>query len=143
MATTTNPQAAGRTTSNPLFNILIGLSALAILLQGLWAGIFLEHDGERDAAESWISVHAHGGEVAIALALLATIVAVVKLRHRKDLLLGSAALTVLLVLESYIGGLIVDASKDTLTAVHVPLAMAILALAVWIPLRTRTRVRAA
>lgn len=45
----------------------------AVLLQGVWAGIFLEHDGERDAASSWIDVHARGGD--IALALLATIVA--------------------------------------------------------------------
>lgn len=122
-----------------LFSVLLGLTALVVLLQGLWAGIFLEHDGERDAASSWIDVHAHGGEVAIGLALLATIVALVKLRHRRELWIGAAALTVLLVVESYIGGLIVDASKDTLTAVHVPLAMAIMALVIWLPLRARTR----
>lgn len=32
------------------FTVLIGLSALTVLLQGLWAGIFLEHDGHRDAS---------------------------------------------------------------------------------------------
>lgn len=51
---------------------------------------------------------------------------------------AAAALTVMLAVEAYIGGLIVDASKDTLTAVHVPLAMAITALVIWLPLRART-----
>ncbi len=135
-ATTTT--ATTPTTRSVLFNVLLGLTALAVLLQAVWAGIFLEHDGERDAASSWIDVHARGGEIAIVLALLATIVALVRLRHRKDLCIGSAALTVLLVLEAYIGGLIVDDSKDTLTAVHIPLGMAIMALVIWLPMRARS-----
>lgn len=138
MTTTSRRPATGRVARSTLFNVLIGLAAVAILLQGLWAGVFLEHDGERDAASSWIDLHARGGDIAIGLALLATVVAIVTLRSRKDLVFGSAALTVLLVVEAYIGGLIVDASKDTLTAIHVPLAMAIMGLAIWLPLRTRT-----
>ena len=137
--TETTAAVTTRATRSVLFNVLIGLTALAVLLQAVWAGIFLEHDGERDAASSWIDVHARGGEIAIVLALLATIVALVKLRHRRDLWIGSAALTVLLIVESYVGGLIRDDSKDTLTAVHVPLAMAIMALVIWLPLRARTR----
>jgi Protein of unknown function (DUF998) len=53
----------------PLFSALTGLASLAILLQGLWAGIFLEHDGRRDEAGGWIDVHARGGEVALMLAV--------------------------------------------------------------------------
>lgn len=138
MATSTRAVTGPTITRNVLFNVLIGLAALAVLLQGLWAGIFLEHDGERDAASSWIDVHARGGDIALGLALLATVVALVRLRARKDLVIGAALLTVLLALEAYIGGLIRDASKDTLTAVHVPLGMAIMALVVWIPLRARS-----
>jgi hypothetical protein len=122
-----------------LFSALIGLSALAVLLQGLWAGIFLEHDGARDAASGWIDVHARGADVAIVLAAAATIVGFVKLRGRKDLWIGSAVLTVLLILESYLGGLIRDNGKDSLTAVHIPLAMALMGLVVWLPLRSRRR----
>jgi len=129
---TTAPDSARRT-----FSVLAGLSALAVLLQGVWAGIFLEHDGERDNASSWIDVHARGGEVALVFAILALAWAVLKLRSRRDLLIGAAVLTALLVAESYIGGLIRDESKDTLTAVHVPLAMAIMAVVVWLPLRAR------
>jgi hypothetical protein len=122
-----------------LFSALIGLTALAVLLQGLWAGIFLQHDGHRDDAAGWIDVHAHGGEVAIGLAVVTTVVGVVWLRARWDLWGGSALLVVLLVVEAYLGGLIRDEGKDVLTAVHVPLAMLIMAMAVWLPLRSGRR----
>lgn len=127
--------AEAATTRPRLYQALIGLAAVAVLLQGLWAGIFLQHDGERGAAGSWVTVHARGGEVALLLAAAATVVAYVKHRGRRDLWIGTAALTVLLVLESYLGGLIVDQGKDTLTAVHVPLAMALMGLVVWLPFR--------
>jgi hypothetical protein len=141
MARSTTPAAStGRAASrSTLFDVLIWLTALDVLLQGLWAGIFLEHDGRRDAASSWIDVHARGGEVALVLAVLATIVAFWKLRGRRDIWIGSVALVVLLVLESWLGGAIRDDGQDTLTALHVPLAMAIMALAVWLPFRARRR----
>jgi hypothetical protein len=139
MTTTYADRSTDTTASarSPLFSALIGLTTLAVLLQGLWAGIFLQHDGQRDNASSWIDVHARGADIGILLAAAATVAAFVKLRARKDLWGGAAVLTALLVAESYIGGLIRDASKDTLTVVHVPLAMAIMGLAVWLPVRTR------
>jgi hypothetical protein len=130
MTTTTRPpetattqRASGRSI---LVTVLVALDAVAVLLQGLWAGIFLEHDGQRDAAGSWIDVHARGGEIALGLTVLTTILAFVLLRRRRELWIGGIVLTVLLVLESYVGGLIRDDSKDTLTAVHVPLGMLIM-----------------
>ncbi len=135
MTTVTRPTSAP--TRSPVFSALIGLCAVTVLLQGVWAGIFLEHDGKRDDSSSWIDVHARGADVAIVLAIAATVWALVKLRSRRDLWLGSGLLTVLLIVESYIGGLIRDQGKDTLTAVHVPLAMALIGLVVWLPLRAR------
>jgi hypothetical protein len=132
-ATTRQPTTDRTRPRTTLYPVLSGLTSLAVILQGLGAGIFLEHDGERDAASSWIDVHARGADVAVVLALLAIVAAVVRLRSRRDLWLGSGLLTALLVAESYIGGLIRDDGKDTLTAVHVPLAMAVLALAMWLP----------
>jgi hypothetical protein len=117
------------------FVAVTALCAVAVLLQGLWAGIFLEHDGQRDGSGNWIDVHARGGEVALVLAVLATVIVVVKMRTRVELLVGCVVLDVLLVVEAYLGGLIRDHSKDTLTAVHVPLGMAIMAVAVWLPVR--------
>ena len=124
---------------SPLFSALVGLTSLAVLLQGVWAGIFLEHDGNRP--EKWIDVHQMGAYVSIALALSATLVAFVQLRPRTDLWVGSAVLSVLLVVESVLGGLIHDQSKDTLTAVHVPLAMLLMGLVVYLPLRARAGAR--
>ena len=137
--TTTRPTELAAPARNKAYSALIGVTALVILLQGLWAGIFLQHDGQRDAAQGWIDVHARGADLSILLAAAATAVAFWKLRQRRDLWIGSAVLTIVLVLESYIGGLIVDASKDVLTAVHVPLAMVLVGLAVWLPLRARNR----
>lgn len=126
-----------RRSKSAAYTALLALAGIAILLQGLWAGIFLEQDGKRDSAGSWIDVHARGGEVALALAAIATVVAFVRLRARRDLWLGSATLTALLVVESYLGGLIRDQGKDTLTALHVPVAMAIIGLAAWLLARSR------
>ena len=138
MTTSTTDRATPVTrTGSPVYGALIGLASLVVLLQGLWAGIFLEHDGERDAASSWIDVHARGADLAILLGVLATVYAFWKLRARTDLWVGSLVFTVLLVLEAYLGGLIRDDGQDTLTAVHVPLAMALMGLAVWLPLRAR------
>jgi heme A synthase len=125
-----------------VYSALVGLSAIAVLLQGLWAGLFLQHDGKRDAAQSWIEVHARGADVAIVLAAAATVYGFVKLRERKDLWLGAAALTVLLLAEAYIGGLVRDDGKDALTVVHVPLAMALMGLVVWLPFRASRDTRA-
>lgn len=116
------------------YTVLATLAMIAIVLQGLWAGLFLSHN---NAGPSWIDIHARGGEVALAFTALATLVAFVRLRQRRELWLGGAALTALLVLEAYLGGLIHDDGKDSLTAVHVPLAMAITGLAVWLVVRSR------
>jgi heme A synthase len=127
--------ATGRV-RDPVYSGLIGLAALGVLLQALWAGLFVR-EGE-DFQASWVQVHAIDGEVTILLALVATVVAVVRMRRtRRDLVVGSAVFTVLLVVEAYIGGRI--GSTAALTAVHFPLAMALMGLAVWLPLRATRR----
>jgi heme A synthase len=121
---------------DPVYSVLIGVATLGVLLQALWAGLFVR-EGEEYRA-SWVHVHAIDGEVTILLALLATIVAAVRMRRtRRDLVVGSAVFTVLLVVEAYLGGRIADTAA--LTAVHFPLAMAIMALTVWLSLRAARR----
>jgi hypothetical protein len=133
---TPRPAGSAQRTRHPLYSALIGLATLGVLLQGLWAGLFVR-EGE-DFRERWVMVHALDAEVTIALAALATIAAFVFLRrHRMDLVIGSAVFTVLLVAEAYIGGLI--GGSPGLTAVHFPLAMALMGLAVWLPLRATRR----
>ena len=146
--TTTRPGREPATTTTSTggslraVRLLLGGSALLILLQAVSAGLFLGHAGQRDAAGSWITVHARGAQLAILLAGAATVVAFVKLRGRTDLWAGSAVLAAGLVLESYLGGLIGDAGNNILTAVHVLLAVALMGLAVWLPLRARRPVDA-
>lgn len=118
-------------TRNPLYTSLIGLAALDVVLQGLWAGMFIREG--KDNNSSWVTVHARGADLAILLAIVATVVAVVKLRERRDLIIGTGAFVVLLVLEAYIGGLI--GAHSGLTAVHIPLAMGLMGLAVWLPFK--------
>lgn len=128
------PIPQGRVRS-PIYTALIGLSALAVLLQGLWAGLFIQEGSKYKS--NWVEVHARGADVAIVLAIAATIVAFVTLRSRLDLVIGSAVFTVLLVLEAYLGGIIGE--HTNLTAIHIPLAMGLMALSVYLPLRATRR----
>jgi hypothetical protein len=119
------------TTSHPLWSALIGLTTLGVLLQGLWAGLFLRRNAD---GSTWYLVHQHGAEATVTLALLATIAAAVWLRHRRDLLVGTALLLVLLVVEHLLGR-----AGGGSVAVHVPLALLIMGLAVWLPTAARRR----
>jgi len=118
---------------NGLFSILVGLASLGILLQAVWAGMFIRPGEPFDGV--WVTVHARGAEVTIALALAAAVVAFLWQRSRRDLVVGSAALVVLLAIEAYIGGEVFD--NPGLTVLHIPLALALMGLAVWLPLRAR------
>lgn len=143
MTTTLTRPPHAREVTSPLprsraYTALMALGTLAILFQGLWAGLFLEHDNP-DRAGNWVEVHARGGEFALIMVVAATITAFIRIRVRRDLWLGGAVLTALLVLESYIGGLIRDSGKDSLTPLHIPLAMAIMGLAIWLLMRSRRR----
>ncbi|MCW2810490.1 MAG: hypothetical protein JWP61_948, partial [Friedmanniella sp.] len=127
------PDGSAVAPRSPLFSILVGVSALLVLLQGLWAGLFIHE--KQDYAKGWVQVHSIGGNVALLLALAALVVVIVKLRSRRDLLVGSIAYAVLLAVEGFLGSLIGDHAG--VAAVHIPLAMALMGLAVYLPLRAR------
>jgi hypothetical protein len=128
---------AARRTSDPVFSGLTGLIALVVLLQFVFAGVFLRYDGKRDASSQWIDAHAWGAHIGAVLALIAALYAIVRLRYRRDLLVGSVLLAGLFLVEAYIGGAIRDDGKDSWTALHVPIAFLLTALVVWLPLRAR------
>jgi hypothetical protein len=50
-----------RRTTSATFTVLIGLATVAVLLQGLWAGIFIGDDAQGKSAGGWIDIHARGG----------------------------------------------------------------------------------
>ena len=139
MTSSTPANSSAATAPTRTFAALVGVASLAVLLQGLWAGLFMSTPDTDPEKTPWLEVHSWCGKAAIGFALLATMWAFLKLRERTDLTFGALALTVLLILEAYLGGLIVDEGKDVMAAVHVPLAMALMGLAVWLPLRARKR----
>jgi hypothetical protein len=67
------------------------------------------------------------GEIALILVAAATLTAFLRVRMRRDLWVGG-------------GGLIRDSGKNSLTALHIPLAMAIIGLSVWLLMRSRGRI---
>lgn len=113
-------------------SVLLAVTALLLVLQGLWAGLFLSTDPRSD---TWIHVH----DIGAWASLLCSIAAAgwISWRLRSDRLgwAGSVLLVLLIAGEAHLGGQITDHGDDALTAIHVPLAMALLALAVWLPMR--------
>ena len=132
-----SPASSQTRGADTLFGALVGLTSVAILLQGVWAGIFIRSGKANDA--TWVTVHDWGARTAILLALLAVLVAFARLRRHRDLIIGATALLVLLLVEAFLGGLIVD--SPAVEAVHFPLAMALLGLSVWLPMRARSSLR--
>jgi hypothetical protein len=125
-----------RRVRDPLYASLIGLTSLVVLLQGLWAGLFIREGKDYDATSSqsnWVEVHDTGARVAIVLALISLVVVIWRLRARTELVAGTAALFVLLMLEAYIGGEI--GNHSNWPSFHIPLAMGLMGLSIWLPTR--------
>ncbi|WP_375493557.1 hypothetical protein [uncultured Jatrophihabitans sp.] len=120
------------------FAALTGLTSVLIILQGIWAGMFIREG--QDNKESWVEVHDWGARITFVIALIAAVVAVVFLRRHVALLIGSIVLLVLVFVEAYIGGLVGD--NPAAETVHFPLAMALVGLSVWLPIRSRALRRA-
>jgi heme A synthase len=128
--------APSRRVRDRLYSSLIGLTSLTILLQGLWAGLFIREGKDFDETSSqadWVTVHQWGASIAAALALVSLIVALARLRARRDLLIGTAVLFLALILEGFIGGGIGD--HASWPSFHIPLAMLLMSLSVWLTFR--------
>ena len=104
MTSSTPANSSAATAPTRTFAALVGVASLAVLLQGLWAGLFMSTPDTDPEKTSWLEVHSWCGKAAIGFALLATVWAFLKLRERTDLTFGALALTVLLILEAYLGG---------------------------------------
>ncbi len=121
--------------STPLFSSLAGLTSLAVLLQGVWAGLFVPTGKGGPYEDPWVGVHQWGGLVALVLGVATAVVGFVTLRARRDLWIGAIVLAILLVVEVGLGSAISDSKSGAAAAVHVPLALLIMSLTVWLPLR--------
>ncbi len=125
--TARTPRSGAPRRKSPVYSALIGLSALAVLLQGVWAGLFQS----QGYAERWVRFHDIGGEITLTLAVLSLVAAVIWLRHRTGLLVGTVVFALLVAFEWFVGNQIGGAAW--FQAVHVPVAMVLLALAVYLP----------
>jgi heme A synthase len=105
---------------------LNGLTLLGMLLQAVWAGEFID----RAEKEPWLAVHEIGGFVVVVLAL-ATLGAAVLVRN-SAIIAGAAGLLVLIVFQTALGEAITKAGADGLIVAHVPIAMLIFGLGVYL-----------
>jgi hypothetical protein len=124
-------------TNTALLSSLAGLTALGVLLQGLWAGLFVPVGDGGNYDDTWVGVHAAGAWVTLLLAAATTVVAFLRHRTRRELWTGALVLTALLVVEIGLGTAISDGKSGAAAAIHIPLALLIMSLTVWLPLRAR------
>ncbi len=121
--------------NGPIFASLVGLTALAILLQAVFAGEFIQ----RGTHSSWRSAHDVNADVVVGLTVLTAVFALVRLRAAaRSLAIGAVVLAVAVIVQVVIGHAITQSNDDGLVVVHVPLAMLIFALTIWLSVRART-----
>jgi ABC-type uncharacterized transport system permease subunit len=126
--------------TGPIFAALIGLTTLAILLQAVFAGEFVD----RAHTGGWLSAHNANAIVVIALAVITAIYAVVALRNTaRALVIGSIVLAVLVIVQTVIGHAITDDNDNGLLVIHIPLAMLAFGLTIWLSVKARSLRRAA
>jgi heme A synthase len=126
---------AGNRAQTAVFSALAGLTALGVLLQGVWAGLFVPTGKGGTYAETWVEIHNWGAWISVLLALMTTAVGFVTLRPRRDLWVGALVLTFLLVVEGVLGAFVAEAGSKSAVVIHIPLALVIMSLVVWLPLR--------
>jgi heme A synthase len=105
-----------------------GLTLLGVLLQAVWAGEFID----RTDQALWITVHEIGGFVVVVLSLVTALVAAALRRADPALTFGAVGLFVLIVIQTGLGEAITRAGRAELIVSHVPLAMLIFGLGVYL-----------
>lgn len=111
------------------FSVLNGLTLLGVLLQAVWAGEFID----RTDRAAWVTVHEIGAFIVVVLALVTAVVAAAALRRASSVLaLGALAQLVLIVVQTGLGEAITEGGADGLIVSHVPIAMLIFGLGIYL-----------
>jgi hypothetical protein len=122
------------------FASLTGLTSLGILVEAVIAGQFIGKKHEH----TLISTHGMIANVIILLSLITVILAWrLDRQTRGPLLVGSGVLFVLVVVQTILGHLISDGHHTALTVVHVPVALLVFGLTIWLSLQAAVISRAA
>jgi heme A synthase len=111
-----------------LFSIVNGLTLLGVLLQAVWAGEFVDQAGR----DIWITVHEIGGFVVVVLAVATAVLAATLRRAYPALAFGALGQLVLIVVQTGLGEAITKAAAGGLIVIHVPLAMLIFGLGIYL-----------
>ncbi len=111
-----------------MFSLVNGLTLLGVLLQAVWAGEFIDHAGQG----AWITVHEIGAFVVVVLALANALTTVPLWRTHSALTLGAFSLLVLIVVETGLGEAITRAGANELIVAHVPIAILVFGLGVYL-----------
>ena len=118
------------------FAVLIGLSALFVVFQYFTSGEFITDGSSTASREAWTNLHGYGAYPVMVFALIAAIVAVARLRAIRGLALGAAVYFVATVVQWLLGHAISTLGMDWLTPLHVVVALVVIAVAVWLSVRT-------
>ena len=119
----------------PGYAALVGLVSLAIVLQGIFAGVFIEPGSHSGA----LNAHNVNADVALGLAIVAAGYAIAFLRDAAPaLVIRSVVLVALLIALVAIGHAITGSGDNSLTPVHVPLALFAFGLTIWLSVRARS-----
>lgn len=118
------------------YAVSIGISALFVVFQYFTSGEFITDDIPRDTRELWTDVHGLGAYPVMVFALLAAVIAFVRLRAVRGLPVASAVYFVATVVQWLLGHAISTLGIDALTPLHVVVAAVVLGLAVWLSVRS-------
>lgn len=105
-----------------------GLTLLGVLLQAVWAGAFIDRPGQ----STWISVHEISGFVVVVLALASTLASITLRRAHPGLTLSACGLLVLIIVQTGLGEAITKAGANNLLVAHVPVAVLVFGLGVYL-----------
>ncbi|MGB8962215.1 MAG: hypothetical protein WCC38_09705 [Pseudonocardiaceae bacterium] len=105
-----------------------GLTLLGVLLQAVWAGEFIDRHGRHD----WVTVHEIGAFVVVVLALATAVTAIALRRASSALTYGALGLLVLIVVQTGLGEAITKGNANELITAHIPIAVLIFGLGVYL-----------
>jgi heme A synthase len=110
------------------FSMLNGLTLLGLLLQAVWAGQFI---GSRNA-HVFVSAHQMTAYAVGILALATAVMAISTLRRNPTILIGSIVQFLLVLALIAIGEMLKSSYSATLVGVHVPLAVFVFGLSIYL-----------
>lgn len=111
-----------------IFSIVNGLTLLGVLLQAVFAGEFIDQFGP----SPWIKVHEICGYVVVLLAVITAVAAIALRRASSALTIGALSQLMLIAVQTGLGEAISKAGSNELIAIHVPLAMLIFGLGIFL-----------